>query len=434
MKAVIRKSSLRGELHIPSSKSHTIRGVIIGMLTDGVTELRNPLASDDCLSAVRVIEQFGAKVTMEKDRWLISGVGGRLLQPNDVVNTGNSGMTTCMIAPLAATCDFTTIITGDWQIRKRPMQPLLNAMNELGALSFPIRKQSGSCPVFVQGSMLPGNIVINGLISEYISGLLLAAPLLKDGETTIRVVEPKEQPYLTMTLQWMEAAGINMKYTPELNWFQIPGGQTYRSFSRTISGDWSTASFPLVASVCTDSEYIINGVDYSDPQADKVVVDILQRMGADITVDHKNQRLLIKGGKPLHGTTIRLEDNPDAFPILCIAAAYAVGDTKFLPVEPLRYKETDRAAVMQEALSKMNVETVYDPAEDSLTVKGTGRLQGAVLDSHDDHRIAMACSVAGMIAEGETILTNAQAVSITFPTFFKDYIHSGANMTLIEDD
>jgi len=429
MIAYIRKSSLHGEISLPTSKSHTIRGVLVGMLADGVTEIINPLCSEDCFSAIRVAKAYGAQVEQQEGRWLVYGTGGNLSVPEDVVNTGNSGMTTCIIIPVAGVREMNSVITGDWQIRKRPLQNELDAMTKLGATAFSLREGSGSCPVFVRGKMKSGEVHMEGEISEHVTGMLFAAPLL-DGETVIHVNNPSETPYLDMTTQWLNKAGIQLTWDEQYRWFKIPGFQQYKAFSSVIPGDWSAAAFPLVAAVCTDSEYIINGIDYEDIQGDKAIVEVLRNMGADITVEQEAHRLVVVGGKPLHGSIINLRHIPDTFPALAVAAAYAVGDTKFLSVKLLRYKETDRASIMSEALEKMGITTIYDETDDSLTVKGTGRLKGAVLKSYDDHRIAMALSVAGMIAEGETVIHDAEAVAVTFPTFYQNFIDAGAQMKI----
>lgn len=430
MKVKVKASSLHGILNIPSSKSHTIRGILIGLIANGQSKIMAPLKAEDCISAINAAKMFGATIGCIGDHWLIEGTGGKLSEPNDIVNTGNSGMTTNILIPLASTIDSYTVITGDQQIRKRPVGELVKALRGLGGEAVSLRKDSDSCPVLVHGPIRGGVICMDGLISEFITGMLLTAPLLKE-DTTILVDNPCEKQYLSMTIQWLRESGIDLFFDKNYKYFKIPGNQRYRSFTKRIPGDWSAAAFPLVAAICTNSNLVITGTDPNDVQGDKAILDILRNMGANIALQSQGTRLMVRGGMGLVGTLINISDIPDTFPALCVAAACAVGDTKFYPIMPLRFKETDRAAIMQLSLKKMGVESFYDEQEDSLTVKGKGRLLGAALDSFGDHRIAMALTVAGMAADGETIIENAQAVSVTFPEFFKEFTKSGAQISLM---
>ncbi|MBO6039954.1 MAG: 3-phosphoshikimate 1-carboxyvinyltransferase [Oscillospiraceae bacterium] len=431
MYAYSRKGTVFGSVTVPGSKSHTIRAVMLGALAEGSSVIHNPLPSKDGLASVCAARTLGAKVTIDEaaNIWTVEGLGGRPKAPAGVIDTLNSGTTTSFALGVGGLVEGYVVITGDEQICRRPWGAQARAMQELGAFCLHTRPGSECLPIVVGGPMKGGVCHLNGFSSQHISGILLPSPLLDEGcDVEIRVEKPLEQPYLQMTIDWMRRYGAKVEFSEDYRLFRVKGGQKYLAQESLIPSDWSGVAFPLVAAVCTESELVISGVDFDDSQGDKAVVDILIEMGADITRDRENGRLVIRGGKPLHGTTVDMDKIPDSLPALSVAAAYAQGDTLFTNLAHVRVKESDRVAVMQEVLGKCGAD--IDITADSMTVHGGRPLHGASVPSYGDHRIAMAMAVCGLMCEGEMEIADAECASVSFPHFYETMNKAGAGFTL----
>jgi len=231
-----------------------------------------------------------------------------------------------------------------------------------------------------------------------------------------------ELPYVEMTLWWLAKQGIEFEHSKEFTTYKVNGSQSYKSFDMVIPADFSSAAFPAVAAALGGEAIEIKGLDFSDPQGDKLVFDHLETMGAK--VERGGGTVRVSGGE-LRGAIIDLNATPDALPALAVAATAAKGETAFINVAQARIKETDRIAVMVAELQKMGIEARELP--DGMVVRG-GRLQGARVDGHGDHRVVMALAVAGMNAEGETEILTAESAGITYPTFVEDFRNLGANI------
>ncbi len=426
MIAKSRKSTLSGHAQAPGSKSHTIRAVLMATMSDGTSYIRNPLTSQDAKSSLEAAEAFGAKVTMADGVWMVEGRGKNLQVPDNYLECGNSGTVSAFGSMMAGLVDGYTFITGDEQIRRRPIYPSVEAINALGGKAVFTKPGSDSCPIVVKGGLTGGKVHFTGLLSQMISATLMIAPLLP-GETEILVDNPLETPYLQMTLDWIKRHGVEIENPQEFKYFKIQGGKSYQAQDTVIASDWSGVAFPLVAAVVTQSDVIIDGVDFHDSQGDKAVVDHLISMGADIQKDIEGGRLLIKGGKPLtSGLTLDLQNTPDSLPAMSVAAAYAQGDTTFIGLDAVRLKETDRVAVMQSELGKMGAS--IEVGDDYMVVHGGKPLTGAMVESYRDHRIAMAMTIAGFFAKGETVVQDAECVAVTFPNFFEVMGNMGADV------
>ncbi|MGI5854338.1 MAG: 3-phosphoshikimate 1-carboxyvinyltransferase [Bacillota bacterium] len=424
MKAHASPSTLEGRLSVPGSKSHTIRAVIISTLSEGRSVFTNPLPSQDCLSAVKVCSAYGARAEVGKDQWTIEGVGRNLVVPSDIVDAGNSGTTFYFVAAMAALLDQWSVLSGDHQIRRRPVRALLRTLEALGATAFTTRRDVDAAPIVVRGPLKAGTVKTSGNFSQFISGPLLVSPMI-EGTTRIEVENAKEKPYLQMTVDWMTQHGIKLDYdSKNYSYFEIKGPQKYSNVNARIPSDWESVAFPLVAAAVTDSKLTIDDLDLDGNQGDAAIVDVLQEMGANIQVDHAHNSLTVTGGSKLHGITVNCSDIPDALPILSVAACFAEGTTKLTGVEMVRAKETDRVAVMHQELAKMGAH--IEETHDSMTIHGGHQLTGAVVSSHDDHRVAMSLAVAGLFAKGKTVVNDAQCVSVSFPGFFEIMNRVGA--------
>lgn len=423
MKLTVEQSRLGGEVEIPASKSHTIRAVMIAALAEGRSRISGPLCSADTHSAVEACRACGAKI--EKGNvWVVEGTGGRPLVPGDVIDVGNSGTTLRLGMGIAALCEGVTVLTGDAQIRSRPVEPLLEAYRMLGAEGF-VAGRNGCAPVVIRGRMKGGRTEISAVTSQYLSSLLISTPLA-EGDSEIHVLTLNEAPYVEMTLSWLDSQKIEYERS---GWdcFRVRGGQRYEGFTRRIPGDFSSATFFLCAAAITGSELYLRGLDMGDVQGDKAVVAMLEEMGAEIEVDRAGVR--IRGGE-LKGGEFDINDTPDALPAMAVTGCFASGRTVLRNVAQARFKETDRIAVMARELGKMGARV--EEREDGLVIEGRP-LDGAAVSGYDDHRVVMALAVAGLAAKGKTVIETAEAVNVTFPDFVELMRGCGAKMELASD-
>jgi 3-phosphoshikimate 1-carboxyvinyltransferase len=419
MKLTVTKSTLAGTVEIPGSKSHTIRAVAIASLAGGTSTIRKPLVAADTMAAVEAYSLLGAQIT-RPDEWIVNGADAQPRVPDNVIDVANSGTTLYVALGSAALVDGVTVFTGDDQIRRRPAQPLIDALNALGARVESTRR-NGMAPIIVRGPMTGGHVRIDGSkTSQYLTSLLLNCPLAK-GDTVIEVTNLVEQPYVEMTLGWLAEQGIQVE-NEGFERFTIPGRQSYREFDKPIPADFSSATFFLCAAAVTGSDITLLGLDMNDTQGDKAVVDMLMEMGCKIDLLENGLRII---GGNLRGGTFDLGDTPDALPALAVTACFAEGETRLVNVAQARLKETDRIAVMREELSKMGADIEELP--DGLVIRGS-KLHAAQVHGHYDHRVIMSLAVAGLCLDGETEVYTAEALNVTFPTFVELMQNVGAQM------
>ncbi|MFQ3548390.1 MAG: 3-phosphoshikimate 1-carboxyvinyltransferase [Armatimonadota bacterium] len=422
MDLVVNKSKLNGNVKIPGSKSHTVRAVIIASLANGISEILSPLDSLDTRAAINACKLFGAKISVEKGKWTVQGINGNPQIPEDVINVGNSGTTLYLAMGTAAVVDGTTIFTGDNQIRRRPASPLIDALNELGA-KVKSTRNNGMAPIIIKGPANGGNIHLDGSrTSQYLSSLLINCPLLRN-DTTIEVSNLAEKPYIEMTLKWLEEQNIKIDNN-NFTTFHISGNQKYKPFSKEIPSDFSSATFFLCASAITKSKLTIDGLDMNDSQGDKAVVYMLEKMGCEIEIYNNSININCNS---LQGDTFDLNDTPDALPALAVTACFADGETHLVNVAQARLKETDRISVMYNELKKAGADIEEMP--DGLVIRKS-KLKAANFNGHYDHRIVMALSLLGMALDGETKISTAEAVSVTFPEYVELMQSIGANLKL----
>ncbi|OHD68678.1 MAG: 3-phosphoshikimate 1-carboxyvinyltransferase [Spirochaetes bacterium RBG_16_49_21] len=423
MEFIVHPSRLNGSVNIPGSKSHTIRALVFGLLGDGESVIEHPLDSSDTRSCMDMIRKFGARVEPAAAAWKVTGTAGVPSVPDDVIDTGNSGTSLYIGLGIAALVNGWSVFTGDHQIRARPADGLLASINQLGGTAFSTRG-NGMPPIVVKGKISGGETKIEAVTSQYLTSLLMAAPLAS-GDTVIRVPLLNEKPYVAMTLSWLDR--LNIRYdNRDYEHFRVPGGQRYPSFRESIPADFSSAAFFLVAAAVTGSKLTLTGLDFTDTQGDKEVVNILKAMGAEISI---GQREISIQGKPLKAGTFDLNAIPDSLPALSVAACFADGETRLVNVPQARLKETDRIRVMHEELAKMGANIREKP--DGLVIRRSS-LAGCRVSGRHDHRVAMALAVAGLAASGETIVETAESVSVTFPDFPVLLESANANITCTE--
>ena len=422
MKLLVSKSSLKGTVTIPASKSHTIRAVAIASLADGHSVIANPLASSDTTSAVDCYRALGARIDCaHPSEWTVDGTAGEITTPKTPINVGNSGTTLriAMSSAALAGSDNPITMTGDDQIQARPVGPLLTALADLGAKTRSINA-NGKPPVTIAGTFVGGKTSIKCITSQYLSSLLLAAPLAKN-DTEITVTLLNEPDYVQMTLDWLDKQDIVYE-NHRMQKFTIPGGQKYKPFDLPIPADFSSATFFLCAAAICQADITLTGLDFADSQPDKAAVEYLKTMGADISIDATSVRIK---SSPLTGTEIDMNRTPDALPAMAVTAAFAQGETRLVNVPQARNKETDRITCMTQELKKMGADVEELP--EGLIIRQS-KLKPAILDGRSDHRIVMALSLAAMATQGQTTIDTAEAMNVTFPDYVKLMTAIGANM------
>ncbi len=419
MEFIVNPSRLKGTVAIPGSKSHTIRALTFALLGSGESIIEEPLDSADTRSCRSMIEKFGARIEVSEGRWKVTGSGGAMAPPDDVVDVGNSGTSLYIGLGVAALVDGFTVFTGDHQIRSRPAEGLLASINDLGGRAFSSRG-NGIPPIVIGGRITGGETSISAVTSQYLTSLLIAAPCAA-GDSIIRVPLLNEKPYVTMTMKWLDRLGI--RYTTDnYRSFSVPGRQRYPSFREYIAADFSSATFFMVAAAITGSELILKGPDWNDTQGDKEVVNILKAMGTEVNIGEK--AITIRGGS-LKGGIFDLNAIPDALPALSVAACFAEGETRLINVPQARLKETDRIKVMHDELIKLGANIEERP--DGLIIRQSS-LRGRRINGHHDHRVAMALAVAGLASEGEMIVETAESATVTFPSFSDLMVSIGADI------
>jgi len=409
----VNKSHLKGTVQIPGSKSHTIRAVAVAALASGESVIERPLESADARSARHAYAMLGAVVEESADCWRIQGTGGLFSTPDNVIDVGNSGTTMRMVLGSASLLRFgKAVLTGDDQVRRRPCGPLAAALNTLGA-NVEATRGNGMPPFVVSGTMRGGAATIEAVTSQYVSSLLLNAPLAA-ADTRLMVPLLNEKPYVVMTLDWLQRQGVRVNHDETLSEFHIPGGQRYEPVRRAIPADFSSATFFLAAGALPGNNVLCMGLDTNDTQGDKAVIEYLEAMGADVAQESEGIR--VQTGK-LQGTEIDLNATPDALPMMAALACFAEGETRLVNVPQARLKETDRISVMREELEKLGGKITE--LADGMIIQG-GTLHGGDVEGHGDHRVIMALAIAGSAIREAVRIHGADAVDVTYPGFVED--------------
>ncbi|MDR0562225.1 MAG: 3-phosphoshikimate 1-carboxyvinyltransferase [Spirochaetaceae bacterium] len=434
MLAIITPKRFTGTVRIPGSKSHTIRRLIIAAMAEGVSDIETPLDSLDARSCAAVCRALGADIEERRDidpacpnpadaggtklaGWRVRGIGGgKTPALNAPLDVGNSGTTLFLALAVAALGDRPATFTGDEQIRRRSAGPLLAALSGLG-----VRVSSGEngcAPITVEGPWRGGRASLPCPTSQYLSAILLAAPLAPAGAVTeIDVPLLNERPYIELTLSYLDAQGIRYERAEDYSYFRIPGGAAYKPMNGPVPGDFSSAAFPGGAAAVGGGTVTLLGLDPADPQGDKGFFDILNQMGAEARWEQAGEwRLIVSRSGRLRGGEFDLNSCPDLLPIMAVLGAYADGETALVNAAHARIKETDRIAVMSKELGKLGA--LMRERSDGLIVRG-GSLRGGRVDGHGDHRAAMSLAVAGLGAAGPVEIIGAEAADVTYPGFLE---------------
>ena len=408
---IIPSVKLSGKIIIPSSKSQTIRALLISVFSRGVSYIKHPLISDDTESCINAVKAMGADVNILENGDITVDATYAFSDMDELsIDAGNSGTTEYLSLPMLSSLGIQVNIDGDEMLRKRPLKPLLDALESLGAET---ESTEGFPPASIRGPLDGGECTIECKTSQYLSGLLLGAPLAI-GDSHIKCSVLFEKPYVKMTLKWLDDQGIKYRISDDLEEVWVKGGQSYKPLDTYIEGDFSSASFFFVAAAIHGTEVTVEGLDKNSTQGDKEILNILEKMGCSIKWN--GMAVTVKGPEKLKGGVFDLNAIPDTLPALSVAAAFAEGDTILGNVEQARIKETDRIKVMRENLNELGVEA--EERRDALIIHGNGSVKGGKAKGYGDHRVIMALAILGTRTEEETEIDDVSAASVTFPTFF----------------
>ncbi len=406
---------LKGESSPPPDKSISHRAIIISSLSEGKSIIRNFLNAEDPLRTCNAFRQMGINIKEGSRDLVINGKGlNGFKKPEGIIDCGNSGTTMRLLCGVLAGQPFSATLTGDSSLMRRPMQRVIIPLAEMGAV---IQSEKGYPPLAIKGGDLKPIDYKSPVASAQVKSAVLLAGLYCDGITSVSEPEKSRD----HTERMLKAAGVNIEMK-NLK-VSVTGKAKLKPLDTTIPGDFSSAAFFIVAgAIVPDSKILIKNVGINPTRTG--LLDILKMMGADITLKNKREisgepvsDIYINHSK-LKGIEIGGDMIPkaiDEFPILCIAASLAQGTTKITGAKELRVKESDRISSMANELRKMGVEVEELP--DGITIKGRERLKAATVQSYGDHRVAMSMAIAGLVADGETIVKDTECVNTSFPGF-----------------
>lgn len=417
MKITIRPSGLKGNVQAAASKSSMQRACAAALLAKGTTIIHNPGHSNDDKAALDIIQRLGAQVQQREDRLIVTSEG---IKPvSDEINCGESGLSIRMFTPLTALSEKQITIHGSGSLVTRPMDFFDKILPQLNVT---VRSNEGKLPLVVKGPLKPATIEVDGsLSSQFLTGLLMAYSAAGATDVTLKVNGLKSRPYIDLTLDVMQQFGMKLPVNNNYTEFYFDDTETSPvSREYTVEGDWSGGAFLLVAGAIGGS-ITVRGLDILSTQADKAILDALMAANAGIAIEAKGIVLTATSMNAFH---FDATDCPDLFPPLVALAAYCNGETKIKGVSRLTHKESNRALTLQEEFSKMGV--LIELNNDTMIIHGGGKVKGAHVHSRHDHRIAMACAVAALKAEGETVLEEAEAVKKSYPDFYDDLRKIGA--------
>ena len=421
-KVEITPKKLGGTICIPPSKSVSHRAVMCAALSQGTSVITNILLSDDITATCKAMEILGAEIKYEENEekrftLTITGVSHPDTE-GKIIDCIESGSTLRFIIPLLALKARNSRVIGRGRLVERPMQPYYDIFDEQD-ITYQKETEGQELPLCFTGTLKPGTYRLNGSISsQFITGLLFALPLL-DGDSVIEITTPLEsRPYIDITLDVMEKFGIAV-VNEDYHLFRIAGNQRYMARDYRVEGDFSQGAFWLVGGILgkkTDCE----DLQSASSQGDKAIIEIIQAMGGNVAQTEKGY--VTKPGST-HGAVVNVSQCPDLVPVLTVLAALSQGTTEIVGAARLRFKESDRLAAMNEVLTTLGAKLTEHP--EGMTIEGVEHFTGGVVDSHNDHRIAMAAAIASFACEDKLTITGAESVRKTYPDFWEDFKKMG---------
>jgi 3-phosphoshikimate 1-carboxyvinyltransferase len=419
MNCRVEKSEVSGKIICPSNKSYTHRAIFLASLTNGKSIIKNILKSGDTNATINACKNFGVEIKETGDSLTIKSTGELKLDDN-TIDAVNSGTTIRFATAISAMSEGKTILSGDQSLNNRPMKPLLDALESLGAKC---SSNNGNPPISVSGRIKGGEIQIPGNISsQFISSLLIIAPKLENGIILNIKGKLVSKPYIDATITAMKKFAVNVETVIPYQKYIIPT-QSYKPTTFTVPSDFSSISLLLSAAVLLGEDLTIQMTMGDMPQADEAIIDILEKMNVVVTLD-KNT-IKIKSPEKLNGGKFDLSDSPDLIPAIAILALKTSKPIEIFNVKHARYKETDRIAILARELSKLGIKVIEK--DDGLMLKNSDSLTGANLNSENDHRLFMAFCIAGMYV-GNCTVSHPESVKISYPDFFQDMKRIGCKI------
>lgn len=403
---------------VPGSKSYTNRALLLASLAKGTSTLVNPLYSEDTKVMIQALEQMGVRIQKDKTRLIIRGKEGQFKAPSGPFMLENAGTAVRSLTAVLATQPFPSTITGNKRMQERPIQDLVNALQ---LLNITIKSRNGYPPITLQGPLMGGDTTIAGNVSsQYLSALLMAAPLAQQTVTIHVKGHLTSLPYVHMTLDIMEKFGVNVHNKNNTTFTVEP--QTYQATTYQIEGDASSASYPLGLAALHGNKITITNISKNSKQADLEFIEILKKMGCGVTMSQKS--IAVQGPRQLQPLrTINLNKMPDAAMTVAVLCGFAKGKSKLTGLANLRVKETDRLKALTTELQRIGVQATT--GKDCITIHGDPEsIHGGVIDTYNDHRVAMCFALAGSKIPNIRI-ANPNCVQKTYPTFWEELTHWG---------
>lgn len=411
----INPGTLKGEVTIPPSKSLSHRVIICAGLSEGVSNIKNVVFSQDIKATCSAMKNFGVEITKREYSLIIKGSEKMNIKDSNI-DCSESGSTLRFLIPLAAIAGSKVTFAGNGKLTERPLQPYYDIFD---VQKIRYRNSDRKLPLTIDGKLRPGEFKIKGNISsQFISGLLFALPIL-DGDSKIMITtEVESRPYIDLTLNALKRFGINVEnnYYKEL---YIRGNQKYKASDCRIEGDFSQAAFWLIAGAL-GSNVVCAGVNMGSLQGDKYILNIIENMGGNISVEGDRVKASPSDTK---GATIDASQIPDLVPVITVLAALSKGTTKIINAGRLRFKESDRLSSISCELNKIGA--VIKEQEDGLIIEGKDMLEGGEVDSWNDHRIAMAMAVASTRCKNPLTIKNGDCIKKSYPDFWNHFRNLG---------
>lgn len=422
MKAIIQPSVLKGDIQSNASKSSMQRACAAALVAGGTSIIKNPGHSNDDKAAMDIIQKLGAKAELNGSELKVVSEGVKPV--SNEIHCGESGLSIRMFTPLVALSEQEITVNGSGSLVTRPM----NFFDEiLPQLSVDVKSKEGKLPLIIKGPVKPATIEIDGsLSSQFLTGLLMSYAASNASGVSIKVNNLKSKPYIDLTLDVMKQFGLKVPLNNNYEefFFDSTSHQPTASRNYTVEGDWSGAAFLLVAGAVA-GDIVVKGLDVFSTQADKAVLQALMDCGCRLSIQAEQIEIAKAPLKPFH---FNATECPDLFPPLVALAAYCNGKSVIEGTSRLTHKESNRALTLQEEFAKLGVQ--IDLQDDLMIIHGGSAIKHAVVHSRHDHRIAMACAVAALGADGEVTIEVAEAVNKSYPDFYEHLKLLGANVSL----
>ena len=421
MNCKVEKSKISGEVNCPSNKSYTHRGIFLASLAGNNSKVENILLSADTKATIEACRKFGAIIEVDNSTLVVKEsikIGTKVPE----INTENSGTTIRIAIGIASLFSEKITLTGDSSIQKRPMQPLLDALSSIGAKC---NSKDGNPPVTIEGSVSGGEIKIPGnLSSQFISSLLISAPLTQKGINLSIEGDLVSKPYLDATIATMRKFGVTVQTLIPYKKYNI-SPQIYKNTTFTVPIDFSSLALLLSFTVLNGNNVIIKGSIGNLPQGDEAFIDFLEQLGVSVIIS--NDEIKVKSPDKLKGGVFDLRNSPDLLPPLAILSLISSNPIEIVNVKHARLKETDRIAILARELPKIGINV--EEKEDGLILKSSDNLIGAKLNSENDHRLFMAFCIAGMHI-GNCTVTDPESVNVSYPDFVEEMNRIGAKLEI----